>query len=558
MTSLLNHALLYVEKGLSVIPIKPDIDPKKNKAEKKPYIKWAEFQERKASAEEVTNWWTRWPNAMIGLVTGKICGLCVVDFDSYKPDFDAELVLEYFPDSIVTPTAVTANKGTHLYFKIPEDHLGIMGNTGKLPAVDLRANGNYIVAPPSIDGLKRQYQWINGLDLFKNDLTVLPSLYISFLNGGVLGGGMWSNTPPEPQTTTITTNNHTMFEDGRRDNDLFHTANCLVKGGMLQHGIFQVLERLIISWGENSDPKWINTKIKSALLRSELRERNLAAEVREWVMTTTGHFLTTDVHKDLNLTTKDPKKAANMALLRLIDEGVLEKYGERRGSYRRVEQDDDDLMGFIENPIYEYPVRLPFGLNTLCKLYPKNIIIVAGSKGAGKTAFLLNIVKMNETERDVVYLNSEMGDEEWTDRLKKMGYQGNKDIRFVARKRHTNFHDRITPDNKIFIIDYMEIHTNFYEIAKPIRQIHEKLEKGICFIAVQKKMGEMLGRGAEFSQEKSRLYLSLDYLRDQRCSKLTIVDAKNVKINESIRDWSRRIKIYDGSKMEAIDKNWVL
>jgi len=109
---------------------------------------------------------------------------------------------------------------------------------------------------------------------------------------------------------------------------------------------------------------------------------------------------------------------------------------------------------------------------------------------------------------------------------------------------------------KIFIIDYLEIHDNFYEIGKHIRKIHEAIKDGICFIGVQKKKGAMLARGAEFSMEKSRLYLNMEYLEDQRCTKLTIVDAKSPKVPASLSSWWKRIKIINGAKMEALDLEW--
>lgn len=55
----LENALKYLEKGFSVIPIKPN---------KKPYISWEEFQARRATREEIIEWWKRWPVAMIGVV----------------------------------------------------------------------------------------------------------------------------------------------------------------------------------------------------------------------------------------------------------------------------------------------------------------------------------------------------------------------------------------------------------------------------------------------------------------------------------------------------------
>ena len=111
-----------------------------------------------------------------------------------------------------------------------------------------------------------------------------------------------------------------------------------------------------------------------------------------------------------------------------------------------------------------------------------------------------------------------MGGEELKLRLSKFG---NLKWTFDPRERSTNFADVIYADD-INIIDYIEITSGeFYMIAEELRAIFDKLKKGIAVIALQKKKGAELGRGAEFSLEKPRLYLSMD------SGTLKIIKAKN-------------------------------
>ena len=57
--------------------------------------------------------------------------------------------------------------------------------------------------------------------------------------------------------------------------------------------------------------------------------------------------------------------------------------------------------------------------------------------------------------------------------------------------------------------------------------------------------------------EKSRLYLSLDYLEEDQCSKLTIIDAKVPKVpGGTVRGLWKRIKILEGTIMHALDRDW--
>jgi len=66
--NILNAALNYSKKGFSVIPIKPD---------KTPYLKWEKYQREKAGPDLIREWWDKWPDANVGIVTGAISGLNV-------------------------------------------------------------------------------------------------------------------------------------------------------------------------------------------------------------------------------------------------------------------------------------------------------------------------------------------------------------------------------------------------------------------------------------------------------------------------------------------------
>ena len=359
-----------------------------------------------------------------------------------------------------------------------------------------------------------------------------------------------------------TTNNHNnhkqpqIFIKGTRDDDIFRLANHLIRGGMDVPTTYNYLKFCATNCNPPFPEKELSIKIESAIKRAKTKERNLSAEVREWTLTTTGHFLTTDCHKDLTLTTSDHKKAANMALLRLVKDGILEKFGGKRGSYRLIDQEDDEELCFSTETPDEFRIKLPLQLNDMCKLYAGNIIMIGGSKGAGKTAYMLNIAIMNQHTDDVVYFNSEMGKDEWDGRLSEFGFQKPEDQKFKCYIRHRDFHDKIDGTKKIYIIDFLEIHDNFYEIAKMLRQVHEKLGDGVCVVGVQKKKGAEMAYGGSFSTEKARLYLTLDYMDEMKASRLTIYDAKTPRIRGGVRGMYRDIKIIGGSRLSPLTE-WV-
>jgi len=346
--------------------------------------------------------------------------------------------------------------------------------------------------------------------------------------------------------TTLTTNDN-IFEHGKRDDNLFHIASCLAKTGNSEDYIRQTIAAIMFSWGE-TDETWINAKIQSAFKRIEKQERNLTAEIRDWVMTTSGIFMTTDVNREQHLTTREEMKIANVVLRRLCDckPPLLEKYGDKRGCYRRIETDIEPV-NFLTASTDEFPISLSMNIDDYCILYPGNIVIVAGSKGAGKTSLLLNIVKDNMQRHEIVYLNSEMGDTEFRNRLELFDDMPLSDWKFKAYHRASNFADLITPEKKIFIIDFLEVTTDFWKVAQYIQEIHKKLKDGICIIALQKSDNKDAGRGGDFSKEKARLYLSLDYLRDEKINQIKITDAKAWRSNRNPRGMYRNYKLIKGS-----------
>jgi len=122
------------------------------------------------------------------------------------------------------------------------------------------------------------------------------------------------------------------------------------------------------------------------LKRAETRDRNIAAEVREWALVTHSHFLVTDCYQQVTLVTKQEKHAALVTLRRMVDEGLLEHSGTRNGQYRLVQSECDDI-DYMSADDKCLDLWLPLGMNKLVEIMPGNIIVLAGVANAGKTRF---------------------------------------------------------------------------------------------------------------------------------------------------------------------------
>lgn len=138
----------YIKRGYSVIPLKRD---------KKPAIPWKEYQKRNATESELYNWFVI-NDYNIGIVTGAISGLTVVDFDTL-----AAMEISKKKGSPKGPV-VRTSKGAHIYCQYEEGHRNFQ-KRADLPGIDLRAEGGYVVAPPSIHSTGHVYKWVDGRGL---------------------------------------------------------------------------------------------------------------------------------------------------------------------------------------------------------------------------------------------------------------------------------------------------------------------------------------------------------------------------------------------------------
>lgn len=158
-------ALVYQNAGFSVIP---------TYADKRPHAEalratgassgWKRFREQPASEAEINDWYERFPDAGVAILTGWPSNLVVVDFDGPLP-----------PGLRVpeTPVVKTA-RGSHVYL-----HSDVPIASSKFPGGDLKADGGYVVAPPSVHPSGVHYSWEAPLI---NQLASLDAFEFAFAN----------------------------------------------------------------------------------------------------------------------------------------------------------------------------------------------------------------------------------------------------------------------------------------------------------------------------------------------------------------------------------------
>ena len=122
------------------------------------------------------------------------------------------------------------------------------------------------------------------------------------------------------------------------------------------------------------------------------------------------------------------------------------------------------------------------------------------------------------------------------------------DIKFYMRGH--NFNDVVkTGEKDLNIIDYMEMHDNFFMVSKYLDDIYRKLNgKGVAVIAIQKDPYKEYGRGGAFNQEKPILSIAID-----RGGIATINKFKGEFRGENPTGKQYKFKIINGSKLIMVE-----
>ena len=109
----------------------------------------------------IKTWWSNYPDANIGLCTGKDANLIVVDVDvkNNSGGIESLQAMEAEFETLDTLVVTTPSGGLHYYFSFPKDVDAISCMVGFRKGIDIRADGGYVVAPgSSIDGKPYEFE----------------------------------------------------------------------------------------------------------------------------------------------------------------------------------------------------------------------------------------------------------------------------------------------------------------------------------------------------------------------------------------------------------------
>lgn len=121
----------------------------------------------------INKWWGIWPDANVGIATGQESGLLVLDVDEY-----GENSLQELTDTV---EAITGSGGRHLLFRYPGDGKRYRTRVRFTEGLDSRADGGYIVAPPSLHASGKRYEWEASSEPDSTTLADAPEWFLAHI-----------------------------------------------------------------------------------------------------------------------------------------------------------------------------------------------------------------------------------------------------------------------------------------------------------------------------------------------------------------------------------------
>lgn len=218
----LEAALHYAANGIPIFPVN---------AKKEPLTAHG-FYDATTDAASIRAWWLKEPGAGVAIPTGASSGFVVVDLDPRNGSDATVAALEKkhgpFP---ATVTSRTGGGGTHLLFRHPggtipcgADKLG--------PGVDIKADGGYIVVPPSPHESGGTYAWLVEHGLGQIELAELPAWSLPLIREP-------KKRERAPRSTASEAG--APFVDGHRNEALASLAGTMRRRGMSARSILAAL-----------------------------------------------------------------------------------------------------------------------------------------------------------------------------------------------------------------------------------------------------------------------------------------------------------------------------
>jgi hypothetical protein len=566
MDNLHEHISKYQQEGLSFIPI-----PFKSKV---PTIEWKKYQTEKPTQQEVAGWFNG-HDTNLAIICGDVSdGLVILDFDSQEVFERFRIVAQStLKQDILEFTRVSkTSRGYHVWLKVGEPV-----SNQKYPSMDIKSNGGYIIAPPSVHPEGATYKLLNNEPInFVTSLaeigiqTVKPNKIATTDNPGWVSialqgveqehrngtalrlAGHFKNTqpidittamliawnakniPPLPEYELINTiksayrypvrenannannaNNHAQNANNANNANIGNNANNANECEQCEQ-----------------PEKWQEFTIEQAREFDDQRLKTgnyakIAFLVKEFIEEHPGEKFDLDmICRTLEVSGAENRRYVSRELSRKIDQGKLEKMGGGAHSIFKIISINKIILNWLTvdtNNILD--IKFPkshvdnshFSFADAIDISSGDLIVIAGVSNMGKTGFVQNLMFENMDNYCCQLIVNEHNPSKFRRRIERMTWANpvneNGESKFILAECHEDWKYYIEPD-MINIIDWISIADgDFYKISPIMEGIQSKLRKGIAVCVIQKNELKDLGTGGQFSEHLASVYLNIDNKR---------------------------------------------
>ena len=400
---------------------------------KSPLVDWKEYQHRQPSDTELHTWQDQLRPQLWGIVTGD-----VVVFDT-----DQAVTAALFEAAGLTPHVRTPRKGGHYYFRSPGHHVKTVA--GILPGLDVRGDGGFVnVAGHNHAGEYQILKMPSPDNLY--DWSQVPPAVLEALNAPqkAVSKGETPAIPEGQRNATLTSFAGSMRRRGMTEDAIAaalletnagqcapplpedevrgiaasvaryppDNGNVTISNNVTTGGGVGYIERDTSDSRTNRDKNVTDSVTPGVTPFEGLSDRVLA-----WVKATSGWWAADELDRDLGISGKD-KENRRQILHRFKEQGIVEQHPKVNKHWRYVNKAVTRIDFKSASSARALAVRWPMGIEKKVNLFPGNLAVVAGAQEAGKTALLLNFIKMNMERFPIYYLCSEnMGGAELRMRL---------------------------------------------------------------------------------------------------------------------------------------------
>ena len=189
---MLDHALEYAAVGWPVFALQPK--------GKKPVAGSRGFKDAATSEILITRSWDDRPDANIGMATGKVPELWVLDIDGEEGSQSLtamETELGPLPETLEQRTG---SGGRHLFFRWPAGNREVRNKQALRPGIDVRGEGGYVVLPPSVHPNGKKYEWPYGQT---QAIARIPAAWLDVIVPSKKAVAPWDRPEEIPQAVRV-------------------------------------------------------------------------------------------------------------------------------------------------------------------------------------------------------------------------------------------------------------------------------------------------------------------------------------------------------------------